>query len=316
MNTTGYTAVNGTTAAGTTTLSNTTGEASMTVQLPAHSFTTPVSFSLTHLDPATLAPEAGLAANNTPAIIDPVAAYQVTFGVPTLNQNATLTFDVLLAGLDSATANALLAALGSGAATLATRGDVPGSQYQAFPICGSGEQPTAGGCVLVQLLDANGQPTSGSPDIVRFSNVVGHFSTWAVAMVTPQSNSTNIFNGLLSPYPAPPHTTTPTFKRGSVVPLKFNWVDAGGVIVDSANANPTVAVFPASCATQTPGTDPITPEDSGNSGGLRYDASTKTWIFNWSTKHLAAGCFTVRVTTSNATYGAPAHNFPIALRDR
>jgi hypothetical protein len=245
-----------------------------------------------------------------------VASYQITFGIPTLNQNATLTFDVFLAGLDTATANALLAALGNGRATLATRGDAAGSQYQAFRICGAGELPTAGGCVLVQLLDANGQPTTGTPAIVRFSNVVGHFSTWAVAIVTPQSNSTNTFNGLLSPYPAPPHTTTPTFKRGSVVPLRFNWVDAGGVIVDSAAANPTVVVFPASCTTQTPATEPITPEDAGNSGGLRYDASTKTWIFSWSTKPLAAGCFAVRVTTSNATYAPPAGNFPIALRDR
>jgi len=236
--------------------------------------------------------------------------------VATLNQNATLSFDVFLSGLAPATANALLAALANGNATLATRGDAAGSQYQAFPICGTGQQPTAGGCVLVELLDANGQPTTGTPAIVRFSNVVGHFSTWAVAIVSPQSNPTNSFNGLLSPYPAPPHTTTPTFKRGSVVPLKFNWINTAGGIVDSAAANPSIAVFPTSCSTQTPSTDPITAEDAGNSGGLRYDASTRTWIFNWTTKPLAAGCYSVRVTTSNGNYAAPNASFPIALRDR
>ncbi|HTG94433.1 MAG TPA: PxKF domain-containing protein, partial [Pyrinomonadaceae bacterium] len=315
LNTTGYTAVNGTTANGRTTISNGTGEAAMTVNLPAFSFTTPVTYLLTHLDPASLAPEPGLDANNAPATIDPVAAYRITFGIPTLNRDATLSFDVSLAGLDADTANAMLAALANGNATLATRGDAAVSQYQAFPICSTGQQPTAGGCVLVELLDANGQPTTGTPAIVRFSNVVGHFSTWAVAIVSPQSNPTNSFNGLLSPYPATPQTT-PTFKRGSVVPLKFNWINTAGVIVDSAAANPSVAVFPTSCATQTPSTTPITAEDAGNSGGLRYDSSTQTWIFNWTTRPLAAGCYSVRVTTSNAAFAAPTTNFPIALRDR
>lgn len=59
-----------------------------------------------------------------------------------------------------------------------------GSTYQAFPLCTGSQVPTAGGCVLVQTLDAAGQPTTEPPAIVRFSNVVGHFSTWAVAIVT------------------------------------------------------------------------------------------------------------------------------------
>ena len=317
LNTNGYTVVNGTTARGITSLSNKTGEASMTVQLPAGSFATPVNFSLTHLDPATLTPESGSDANNAPATIDPVAAYQITFGVPTLNRDATLTFDVFLAGLDPATANALLAALATGNATLATRGSAAGSQYQAFPICTNGQQPSAGGCVLVQLLDANGQPTTGTPAIVRFSNVVGHFSTWAVAIVTPQSTPpANIFNGLLSPYPAPPHTTTPTFKRGRVVPLHFNWVNASGLVVDSVNANPAITISPTSCQAQSTLGDPIVPEDAGNSGGLHYDPITKTWTFNWSTKPLPAGCFSIRVSAGNASYAAPPSVFPIGLRDR
>src|SRR5688572_28333717 len=316
LTTTGYTIINGTTANGTTTLSNTTSEASMTAQLPAGSFTTPVSFSLTHLDPATLVPEPGLDANNAPATIDPVAAYQITFGVPTLNQNATLTFDVFLNALDTATADALLAALANGSASLATKGDAESSQYQAFPICSAGQVPTVGGCVLAQLLDGNGQPSTGTPAIVRFSNIVGHFSTWAVAIVTPNAAPTSAFNGLLPPYPKPPHTTVPTFKRGSVVPLKFNWIDAAGVIIDSANANPTVSVSPTNCSQQATLTDTIAMEDAGNSGGLRYDATTMTWVFNWSTKPLAVGCFVVRVTPGSSTFVAPANTFPVALRDQ
>jgi hypothetical protein len=100
------------------------------------------------------------------------------------------------------------------------------------------------------------------------------------------------------------------------VPLKFNWLDASGIIVDSAIASPNIAVFPASCTAQEQTGIVIIPEDAGTSGGLRYDASTKTWVFNWSTKALPAGCYAVRVTASNSAFAGPAGTFPIALRDR
>jgi hypothetical protein len=315
LTTTGYTTVTGTTASGTTTVTTGTSDAFMTVALHTGSFTRPVSFTITELDPSTLTPQDGVGPSGEPATIDPLAAYQITFGVPTLNADATLTFDVLVANLDPDTSAAFFDALAAGTVTLATQSD-PGRSYQAFPVCAAGQTPTEGGCVLVQLLDANGQPTTGTPAIVRFSSVVGHFSTWAVAIVTPHPPASNAFNGLLPPYPAPPHTTTPTFKRGSVVPLKFEWVDAAGVVVDSALAAPAVAIYGASCTADAPTTAPITLDDAGDSGGLRYDASTLTWIFNWSTKGLAAGCFAIRVTPANAQFGAPSQLFPIALRAR
>ena len=107
------------------------------------------------------------------------------FAVPTLNRDATLSFDIDLAQLDAATRTALLDALAAGTATMVTKGDAAGSVFQAFPICAGAQVPTADGCVLVETFDANGQPTGGTPAIVRFSNVIGHFSTWAVAIVAP-----------------------------------------------------------------------------------------------------------------------------------
>ena len=192
LETAGYGGVSGNTAGGETSVSNATAEAVMSVTLPSGAFTTPVVFSITHQDPATLAPAGGTLSNGTPGIIDPVAAYQFTFGIPTLNQNASLTFDILLGGLDASTRTVLLQALANGQATLATQGDAPGSTYQAFPICTAGQTPTVAGCVLVETLGANGQPTAGTPAILRFSNVVGHFSTWAVAIVTPDADGDGV----------------------------------------------------------------------------------------------------------------------------
>jgi hypothetical protein len=182
--TAGYTAVAGTTARRTTTISNATGEAIMYVRLQEGAFSTPVEFQLTHLEAAGLLPQAGLAPGGVSAIVDPVTAYQFTFAVPTLNRTANLTFDVFVSELDPGTQGAFLRALADGAATLAMKSDMPASVYQAFPICAAGEEPTAGGCVRLEKFDAAGQPTSDGPAIVRFSNVVGHFSAWAVVIVT------------------------------------------------------------------------------------------------------------------------------------
>ncbi len=197
----GYTEVSGTTPGGALDLTVTHPEAVMHLQIQAATFSTPVSFTVTRVDPVGLVPESGLDASGSPATIDPIAAYQFNFAVPTLHRDAALSFDIDLAQLDAATQTAILNALAAGTATLVTKGDAVGSVFQAFPVCSGGQTPTAGGCVRVETFDATGQPTSGTPAIVRFSNVVGHFSTWAVAIVNQatQTNRTVICSTLGNP---------------------------------------------------------------------------------------------------------------------
>jgi len=77
---------------------------------------------------------AALDANRSPATIDPVAGYQFTFAIPTLNREAALSFDIDVARPDTATRTAFLDALAAGTATMVTKGDAVG---QAFPICQS-----------------------------------------------------------------------------------------------------------------------------------------------------------------------------------
>jgi hypothetical protein len=197
LDATGYTAISGTTPGGALDLAVIHPEALMHLQVQAATFLTPVSFTVTRVDPVALVPGSGLDASGSLATIDPIAAYQFNFGVPTLNREATLSFDVTVAQLDAATQTALLNALAAGTATLVTKGDAVGSVFQAFPICTSAETPTVDGCVRVETFDALGRATSGTPAIVSFSNVVGHFSTWAVAIVAnvaspPQQQITGI----------------------------------------------------------------------------------------------------------------------------
>ena len=207
ISTEGYDSSSGTTAAGETAVENGRSEATVSAELPTGAFSSPVEFTITRLDPATLAPTNGTAPSGLPTVVDPVAAYEFGFAVPTLNQDATLTFEVQVAGLDPATQAEFLAALNAGRATLATRGDAPGDTYQAFPLCGSGQFPTAGGCVSVERLDSNGQPTNGTPAIVRFTGVTGHFSDWAVATVTADPQPEPQPEPLAVGDTAPPDTT-------------------------------------------------------------------------------------------------------------
>ena len=307
---TGYTSVTGATASGETSIRNATTEAVMSVQLPTGSFTTPVSFSIMHQDPVTLVPAAGTSSNGTPAIIDPIAAYYFTFGVPTLNQNAALTFDILLDGLDASTRTELLAALANGQATLATKGDAPGSTYQAFSICAAGQTPTVDGCVLVETLDTDGQPTTGVPSIVRFSNVVGHFSTWAVAIVTPDTDGDGVpdsadncpqtanpdqadsdndgigdacdttqynFTGFFEPVENLPVVNVAN--AGSAIPLKFSLGGFFGFDIFAAG-HPTSGQV--SCSVNEPAD---TVEETVNAGGssLNYDPATGRYTYVWKT---------------------------------
>jgi sugar lactone lactonase YvrE len=182
---TDYGEVSGTTAAGTTAVENKKGADRMTLTLPPGASATPTPFTMTRRDPASLPPEAGTDAAGDPALIDPVSAYTFSFAVPDLAVNASLAFIVEIATLDPASAAALLAGLATGNVTMVAKADAPGSGFQAFPICSGGVLPSPDGCVTLELLDAAGDPTLGTPAFVRFSSVVSHFSTWGVAVIAP-----------------------------------------------------------------------------------------------------------------------------------
>lgn len=177
------------TADGTTELALLTSQADMTVFLASQTFTSPVDFTVTRLEPAALPAESGENAAGAPAIIDPLFAYQFQFAIPTLNLDAQLTFEIDVAALTPEDEAALLAALAAGSATVAVKNDTPGSVYQAFALCPPGETPD-GSCVSLTLLDAEGNVLpagSSAPAFVRFEGVTGHFSIFAVVIVTPQT---------------------------------------------------------------------------------------------------------------------------------
>jgi len=115
------------------------------------------------------------------------------------------------------------------------------------------------------------------------------------------------FIGLLPPYVAPPKA----FKIGSSIPLKWQYTDSGGTVVDSSVANPSVKIRLVIAGTTPTEGDPITIDDPGSSG-LRYDSLTMTWQFNWQTKSLTAGIYNIRIISGQTSQANGP--FPVQLR--
>ena len=151
----GGVSVSGTTADGTSTVTLANSPATMTVLLPTGAFSRGVRFSVQSLGAE--AASVGIGSDGDPIVASPLSAYQFAFEIPTLDLDATLTFDINVGALDAAGQAEFLDALGAGRATLGVRGDAPGSVFQAFAVCSTGGVPTTGGCVSVIKLDALGQ---------------------------------------------------------------------------------------------------------------------------------------------------------------
>lgn len=107
------------------------------------------------------------------------------------------------------------------------------------------------------------------------------------------------FKGLLSPYAAPPKD----FKAGSSIPLKWQYTNAAGTVVNSSAAAPSVTI--------TLNGSPIVVGDPGKSG-LQYDSLTNTWQWNWQTKGLGAGTYQISIVSGQT--GQTDGPFAILLR--
>ena len=143
----------------------------------------PVGFTISRTSDTP--PEAGTAADGSPALIDPILGFRFAFDIPTLNADARLTFTVDLSQLDAVGRADLLNAIGAGIGTIAVKGDAPGAAYKAFAQCVAPQTPAADGCVAVTLLNAAGVPAgpNENPAFARFEGVAGHFSSYAVVRV-------------------------------------------------------------------------------------------------------------------------------------
>lgn len=114
------------------------------------------------------------------------------------------------------------------------------------------------------------------------------------------------FIGPLSPY-APPAERS--YKVRSAIPIKWQYADASGNVINSSAMNPMISIAPSPCSGGDEGAA-IMLDDAGQSG-YQYDSITDIWQFNWKTTDIQSGCYNIRVTNSQTSQiNGP---FPIKL---
>jgi hypothetical protein len=129
--------------------------------------------------------------------------------------------------------------------------------------------------------------------VAMYTNSDGNFVGSTSSTLTQQVNYG--FVGFQVPY-APPPTT---FNVTRTMPLKWQYTNSSGAVVNSAAANPVVIINgPYPCGgSDTAGT--ITVNDAGASG-YQYDPGSNSWQFNWQIKGSAVGCYDIYIKSQQS----------------
>ena len=139
-----------------------------------------------------------------------------------------------------------------------------------------------------------------------FNGLIDEVRIWKVALLPNQLGFYG-FNGLL-----PPYVETKAFKAGRSIPLKWQYTDLFGNVVESFVADPSVKIEFVN-ANGNGDYDLIDVDCPGNSG-YQYDWETNTWQFNWQTKELPNGTGDYQIWITSAQTGQVNGPFPIQLR--
>jgi len=113
-----------------------------------------------------------------------------------------------------------------------------------------------------------------------------------------------VFSSFLSPL----GSSRTEFKQGSTVPIKWQLQDQDGNYVNRLSAVQSLSFLYNGLCSEDPGAA----QDLGSRGntGLRYDADSNQFSFNWQTKGLSAGCYNVVLSLDDTT----VHSALVSLR--
>ena len=115
-----------------------------------------------------------------------------------------------------------------------------------------------------------------------------------------------VFDGFLAPL-----VNAPLVNRGPAgrtFPVKFRLTNAAGVLIGDAAAIVAITVTPSACGAAS--AEVMGDETTMDTGGLKYDATTGVWQFNWKTMKAQAGCWALEVRLADGT----AHRLGFELR--
>ncbi len=155
-------------------------------------------------------------------------------------------------------------------------------------------------------LERLGDETAGDCDIVLGTLSAG--PNYAIIFVPAHLSIHFLYIGILQPINP---DGSSCFKKGCTIPLKFQLKDANGFVGDQTVS---LCLFKISSSALGPVNEPVTAESTcaATTGTLfRYDAASNLYIFNLSTKVLAApAMYLIRINLGDGT----SHDAIISLR--
>jgi hypothetical protein len=130
--------------------------------------------------------------------------------------------------------------------------------------------------------------------VVTAADLAGNVAT--LSHIYNVTNAQYTFNGFLNPLK--PEVYSGVYKLGSTISIKWQLKDASGQYVSALSAIVSLKVDSVVCDGTPDDSAPINPAGAGDTG-LRYDSSANQYIFNWQTKGLAEGCYTILLTLND-----------------
>jgi hypothetical protein len=156
---------------------------------------------------------------------------------------------------------------------------------------------TTTGQTLGTVALANGSATLGPVTLSAGPHTItalysgdGYYAANTGTLVQPVRYA---FSGFLAPLHA-----NMVYALGHTIPIKFQLTDFNGQLITSLGAVTSLQVAPAN-ADGSLGT-PFNPTAAGGTG-LRYDPTANQYVFNWQTKGLAAGSYTILLSLSDGS---------------
>jgi hypothetical protein len=165
-----------------------------------------------------------------------------------------------------------------------------------------GEKIPGPNCVAVDTLSG---PLGCSLTVDPSTSGVGKFTYTATA--TDVAGNTNTatgsysviydWDGFLQPINDTAHQqgATSVFKAGSTVPVKFQLKSADGTVVQAKNAPKWLSPAAATDAAPPSVNESVYTDTESTGPTFRWDAASRQYIYNWSTKDAKVGTYRIGV---------------------
>lgn len=167
--------------------------------------------------------------------------------------------------------------------------------FGAVPVAGCSTSDTPSGVAVEATVSiAGGTPNGVGSFTATCSGATDFAGNTAAPVNATYSVRYTSFIGFLPPLASGDGSYSGLYKLGRTIPVKWQLMSGAGQYIASLSSVQSLKTVFSNCS-DAPDGDPT---DLGITGGtsLRYDSAANQFIFNWDTRGLAQGCYTIELT--------------------